>query len=31
MKTGSLTVLEVVRRFSEYINRVFYKHESFIL
>lgn len=31
MRAGSLTVTEAVRNFSEYINRVFYRHESFIL
>lgn len=31
MRTTALTVTEVVRHFSEYINRIAYKHERFIL
>jgi len=31
MHTTTLTVTETVRNFSEYINRIVYKHESFIL
>ena len=31
MSTRVLTVTEVVRHFSEYINRVAYRHEAFIL
>jgi antitoxin (DNA-binding transcriptional repressor) of toxin-antitoxin stability system len=31
MKANVLTVTEAVRNFSGYINRVAYKHESFVL
>ena len=31
MGTESLTVTEVVRHFSDYINRVAYRHETFVL
>ena len=31
MHTTTLTVTETVRNFSEYINRIVYKHESFVL
>jgi len=31
MHTTTVTVTETVRNFSEYINRIVYKHESFIL
>ena len=31
MHTTKLTVTEAVRHFSEYVNRITYKHESFVL
>ena len=31
MKTKALTVTEAVRHFSDYISRVAYRHESFVL
>ncbi len=31
MRTTTITVTETVRNFSEYINRIAYRHESFIL
>lgn len=31
MPPKTLTVTEAVRRFSEYVNRVAYRHESFVL
>ncbi len=31
MSPNTLTVTEAVRNFSEYISRVFYRHESFVL
>ncbi len=31
MKTNVLTVTEAVRNFSDYVSRVAYRHESFVL
>ncbi|MCX6348399.1 MAG: hypothetical protein NTV79_02700 [Candidatus Aureabacteria bacterium] len=31
MKGNTLTVTEVVRHFSDYVSRVVYRHESFVL
>ncbi len=31
MNTKTLTVTEVVRHFSDYVNRVAYRHEAFVL
>ena len=31
MRTSTLTVTEAVRHFSDYINRIAYKHERFVL
>jgi len=31
MKENTLTVTEVVRHFSDYVSRVVYRHESFVL
>ena len=31
MHTSTLTVTEAVRHFSEYLNRIAYKHERFVL
>jgi antitoxin (DNA-binding transcriptional repressor) of toxin-antitoxin stability system len=31
MPTSTLTVTEIIRHFSDYLNRVAYRHEAFIL